>query len=87
MRDVAWRVFAAFAIGLALLTAAMFAFVLAVDPGECSDPSCLALQTYSPPASAVELPPTIEPTGSGVPAPPVVPAASGTAVPSAAATP
>lgn len=70
MRNVAWSVFLAFMIGLALLTAAMFAFVLAVGPGECEDPSCLALQTYSP---SPDLPATIGPE-TAAPVPPVVPA-------------
>ncbi|MDQ3881497.1 MAG: hypothetical protein M3295_10555 [Chloroflexota bacterium] len=81
MRAVAWRVFLAFVIGLAVLTAGMFAFVLAVTPPPCEEPSCLAEQTYSPGASVVELPPTVEPSESGVPAPPVVPIGSASASP------
>ena len=82
MRNVARAVLFTMAVGLALLTAAMFAFVLIAAPGECRDPSCLALQTYNP-AQSVSLPPTIEPTESGVPAPPVAP---GTASPAATPT-
>ena len=72
MRRVAWAVFLAVSIGLALLTAGMFAFVLVVAPGECRDPSCLAVQTFQP-GRTVDLPPTFEPEESGVPAPPVAP--------------
>ncbi len=77
MRNVAWTVFLTAVIGLALLTAAMFAFVVIAGPGTCDDPSCLAVQTYNP-AQSVSLPPTVEPTESGIPAPPIVP---GTASP------
>ncbi len=72
MRSVAWAVFFTTIVALALVSAAMFAFVLIAGPGTCDDPSCLAVQTYSP-AQTVELPPTVEPTESGVPAPPVAP--------------
>ena len=82
MRSVAWAIFFSAVVGLALLTAGMFAFVLVAGPGTCDDPSCLAVQTYSP-AQAVSLPPTVEPTESGVPAPPVAP---GTGSPGATAT-
>ena len=82
MRNVAWTVFLTAVAALAVLTAAMFFFVLAVGPGKCNDPSCLAVQTYNP-AQSVSLPPTVEPTESGIPAPPVAP---GTASPGASAT-
>ena len=75
MRNVAWAVLLTAVVALAVLTAAMFFFVLAVGPGECEDPSCLAVQTYNP-AQSVSLPPTVEPTESGVPAPPVAPGAA-----------
>ena len=83
---MAWRIFLGFIIALALLTLGMFAFVLAVAPGQCDDPSCLAVQTYSP-GGTVELPATVEATNSGGPAPPVAapssPAATGAASPAA----
>ena len=72
MRNVAWAIFLTAVIGLAVVTAGMFAFLLLAGPGQCEDPSCLAVQTYQP-GETVSLPPTIEPTESGVVAPPVVP--------------
>lgn len=75
MKTMAWRVFLGVVVGLALVTLGMFAFVVAVRPGECTDASCLAVQTYSP-AATVELPPTVEPSNSGAPAPPVAPQGS-----------
>ena len=87
---MAWRIFLGFIIGLALLTLGMFAFVVAVRPGECTDPSCLALQTYSPGAT-VDLPATVEATNGGAPAPPVAaptgPAETGAASPAPTASP
>ena len=71
MRSVAWAVFFTAVVGLALLTAAMFAFVVIAGPGTCEDASCAAVQTYTP-AQTVDLPPTIVPTESGL-APPVAP--------------
>ena len=81
MRNVAGAVLLTAVVALALLTAAMFFFVLAVGPDECNDPSCLAVQTYDP-SETVSLPPTIAPSESGVQAPPVAP---GTASPGASA--
>ena len=74
MRRVAVAVFLSLVIGLAVLTAGMFAFVLFVSPGQCDDPSCLAVQTFSP-GETVELAPTVEPgepTETGVVEPPIV---------------
>ena len=74
MRSVAASVFLAMVIGLAGLTAVMFAFVMLAGPGRCDDPSCLAVQTYQPGGTA-EVSPALEPTGSPA-APPIVPLSS-----------
>jgi hypothetical protein len=56
VRSVAASVLLAMVIGLAALSAAMFGFVLLAAPGECTQPSCAAVQTYDPEASVPAVP-------------------------------